>query len=1055
MGRRLADLVGLREGEGARTARLVGFLFLITLAIVLLKAAQRGIFLAAYPRAAIPDAFMLSAAFLAASAFLAAALAPRLGPIRLVQAILAAAVVLLPLGRALLLAGNREVALALYVLVEATSGLLLVQAWQVASEALDVRSAKRLLPLVGVGAGSAWVLGGFAVGQLTALVGAAGLLLVAPALLLGAAALAEAIGRRDVQRATAPVRATLLGGVGGAIRLVWISPLLRLVAAISVLDLLVEQVVDFQLFALAQERWADPERIATFMGQLYGVTGILTVVAPLLVSGRLLSRFGSTRCLMAAQAWVLVGAIVFLGLPSLAVLALTCGGDRVLKQSLSSPGRAQMQTHIPAAQRTQAGALIRGVLAPLFYLVGGAALTLVPPHGSVRWLSLAAIALTLTLLALTARRLRVAYLGALRRSMDRRRLTLDVASMPPLDREHCLALAAELGDPDERRVAFAVSLLSTGEPAIARPLLRLACAHPAAEVRAAAVLALAGFEHAEDLPVLYATLERATEDVVEQACLQGLAQLERGAVGDAVRLRADDRDPRVAALARASLARAEGVGLGSLTWAGGDPATPAARALLATEALVPDSRAGGFHALLVSAHDAERAAAAWAMGEVGPTHPGLRRAFAQLLDDPVPAVQHAAIRAAGRLGEPALIPRIVAALGERATAPAAFEALAALDDALVPAVDAALAGASELVIARTAAGLAPGRGPHGDALLLRLIDHADRVIRFRAARALATRRPTALAPAALARVRVAVRAELATGYAYWAFVAALEHAGPEPRARAFLDGELRLRIRQTERRVLALIALTADPAVIELVAARLHHPEARAVAHAVELLEHALEPTLAAWVVPFLEPRPLRLRLQAARDATLAPAPIADPLRALIDLGDPHLRQCAMLGYAARLAAEHPTIWKEDEPMLPLVERIYFLRNVPLFRELSAEDLRQVARIAGRVTWPAGHVVFRKGEAGDAMFIVARGQVEVRDGGHVLAALGQHEFFGELAVLDGEARSADAVCAEDTELLSLGRADLEELIERRPEIAREIIRVLTRRLRDTNLRAVA
>jgi CRP-like cAMP-binding protein len=236
--------------------------------------------------------------------------------------------------------------------------------------------------------------------------------------------------------------------------------------------------------------------------------------------------------------------------------------------------------------------------------------------------------------------------------------------------------------------------------------------------------------------------------------------------------------------------------------------------------------------------------------------------------------------------------------------------------------------------------------------------------------------------------------------------------------------------------------------VIDLVATRLRHADAREIAHAIELLEHELEPALAARVIPFLEPRPLRLRLEAA-----PPAPtVTDPLAALVALGDPYLRRAALLAFGQRLAAEHPAVFEEDRAMLPLVERIYFLRSVPLFHELSGEDLRQVAEIAGRRLLPAGGVVFKKGEAGDALFIVASGRVQVVDGGRALATLGQHEWFGELAVLDGEARSADAVCAEDSELLSLARADLEELIERRPEIARQIIRVLTRRLRDANLR---
>ena len=141
--------------------------------------------------------------------------------------------------------------------------------------------------------------------------------------------------------------------------------------------------------------------------------------------------------------------------------------------------------------------------------------------------------------------------------------------------------------------------------------------------------------------------------------------------------------------------------------------------------------------------------------------------------------------------------------------------------------------------------------------------------------------------------------------------------------------------------------------------------------------------------------------------------------------------------------------------MLSLVETVYFLRTVPLFLDLSGEDLLQVARIAAHRELTAGAVLFRKGDPGDAMYVVARGRVAVRDGGREIAELGREELVGELALLDGEARSADTVCVEDCELLGLARADLDELLERRPEIGREIIRVLVRRLRAANQRLAA
>src|SRR5579871_3839332 len=92
---RIAELLGLRDGESAKTGRLFAFIFLMTASLVLARSAQRGIFLAAYPRSAIPDAFLLSAAVLAVASFGASALAARVALRRLVQVLLVGGAVLL------------------------------------------------------------------------------------------------------------------------------------------------------------------------------------------------------------------------------------------------------------------------------------------------------------------------------------------------------------------------------------------------------------------------------------------------------------------------------------------------------------------------------------------------------------------------------------------------------------------------------------------------------------------------------------------------------------------------------------------------------------------------------------------------------------------------------------------------------------------------------------------------------------------------------------------------------------------------------------------------
>jgi CRP-like cAMP-binding protein len=97
--------------------------------------------------------------------------------------------------------------------------------------------------------------------------------------------------------------------------------------------------------------------------------------------------------------------------------------------------------------------------------------------------------------------------------------------------------------------------------------------------------------------------------------------------------------------------------------------------------------------------------------------------------------------------------------------------------------------------------------------------------------------------------------------------------------------------------------------------------------------------------------------------------------------------------------------------------------------------------------------VFHQGDPGDALYVVASGRVKVvlpsPESGEpaILASLGRGQFFGELAMLDGEPHSADVVALEPTECLVLGRADFERLFDAEPSLRRSLVLALARELR--------
>ncbi len=134
------------------------------------------------------------------------------------------------------------------------------------------------------------------------------------------------------------------------------------------------------------------------------------------------------------------------------------------------------------------------------------------------------------------------------------------------------------------------------------------------------------------------------------------------------------------------------------------------------------------------------------------------------------------------------------------------------------------------------------------------------------------------------------------------------------------------------------------------------------------------------------------------------------------------------------------------------------LKQGLLFAALSPEQLSRIGSLATMAEFPAGAVIFRRDEPGDAFYLIASGQVRVfvtnEEGAEVeLARLGPGESFGEMALLTGEPRSASVAAAEPVQVLVLLKSEFDRVLAEVPELARHFIGLLGRRLRQGNVEA--
>jgi len=134
---------------------------------------------------------------------------------------------------------------------------------------------------------------------------------------------------------------------------------------------------------------------------------------------------------------------------------------------------------------------------------------------------------------------------------------------------------------------------------------------------------------------------------------------------------------------------------------------------------------------------------------------------------------------------------------------------------------------------------------------------------------------------------------------------------------------------------------------------------------------------------------------------------------------------------------------------------IRLFRKVPLFEVLKDEDLEAIARVTITRSYDKDQGIILAEEEGDALFIIASGQVKVSivsENGRemILSLLGEGAVFGELSLLDGKPRSANVVATQDTALYMVRRADFLQLVYKVPQIAIGLLAELAARLRKTD-----
>lgn len=1015
----------------------------------------RSLFLSALPPWAIPFRFLLPPLALVAAVALHGRAARRLTPRQLVTATFGPIVAFVVLARILMPTPMGETfgfLLTLAVMLDAAGNVVMIVFWTIAGDVFDAREAKRLFGVISGGSVVANVAFGLFLGRLAAAIRPADLLLVIVLAVLGCWAIVQRLTIRHSRHEPAPSPQEAAAGANASegfvedLRAVLSSPLTRTLGAALVVVALVGTIADYQLdLTLKAAYGADAKGMVGFLSNFRVAAGLVGLVVQFAVAGRLMERWGVLAALLVLPASVALGGVAGLVTGgALWAISLPRAADISFKYTLNDSAFNLLYLPLTSRQRTRAKAVVDGTLKPVLAVLLGLAFLGVSRTGSTHVLPWTVPLLLLSgiWIALLFRATRH-YVDALSASLVMRRLDLGRGSVDLSDETSARVLKTAFGERDGLRVLHTLSVARSATGSDWSDLVAPLTSHSDPEVRAEAASYLAehgASRHADRLRILM-------DDIAESTRAAGIAAYCRLTGADAVPVVAPRlQDPSLSTRGAAIVALVRHGGLSGLLHAG--------RPL---------------QDLLVSPHAEERKQGAEILGELAV--PGFFHPIQDLLGDPVPSVRAAALRAAQSVAAPELVPALLKALDDPSSRGAAVRALIA-STAQDPSRLAGLARDPSLVVAArvTLVRALGNSGASAPSLLTDLAADPEERVRAAAYASMLDLREKGYALAIEPeRLREQLRTEVRAAFERRMTLADLDKDTVHP---LLLDA-LAAGVRRDHDRVLALVALLYPRVVLEPLRRAMSQADARLRANAIELIENVAQAEKDV-LVPYLGGSAAE-RQEAARLLGVTNQDPAAHVEKLLGSPDSWIRLCALASAGgssharlrsrieAELSSPDPLFRetarhalgtpaagagqaREGESRMPLapLEKVLFLKQVSLFREIPAEDVAALLPIAEEVSFQAGDVVIREGDKGDALYLIVEGSIGISAGGVATGKrLGSRDVIGELSILTGDPRSV--TCTAESEVLAL-RIDREpfwQLMRERPEVPVGLVKILT------------
>ena len=1015
---RLAAFMHIRDGEGRLVALMMAVMFLPSAGAAIGVSSAESLFLSRVGADALPGLYVALGLVTIVTTLGITTLLGRIPPIRFY--------LFMPIGIALLLGGARflveldfdGIYRLLWVTVFLFDTFMRLVLWGIAGISFDTRQAKRLFPLFVAAGILGFSVGGLATGPLVQLLGTENLLLVwASTLLLGfvftrtitrtTGATPSASMRRIRRRRGSRVRDDLQAGY----QYVRNSRLMRWIALSALLFQALYFLLAFPFSKAVEMHHPVEDDMTAFLGVFRGITTGSALLISILVATRFNARFG----LMAG--FLVLAVFDFLGFSGLALWSTFTAivAFRFLHESWQSGVTrtawfAQFNI-VPPVRREQTRMFVNGVCLQIGVVLVGIMLLVGNQLMAAQQLYIiGAVVAGFTLFAVS--RARKAYLSALVEALRAGRPHVFSSEEDPFS----------TFQQDAAAMNVAIAGLSDTDPAVRRV---------AADI-------LSNLK----VPEAASNLEEALSDgnvEVRLAVLPALARLNATSAWDKVVMCLSDPEPEVRVQAVATLRR---LAKGSTNFPMHvqpllDDPVAAVRAVAAVSLLTtgPHKRAEETLRQMSVAEDADsrvealKNLGAWGAAQAyGPAQAALR--------DPEPAVRRAAASALAHIDDQRCAETLVCALND--------------DDRSVRKTIAESIGTIGLsTLERTVQSLSDPALEEGALLALERLPVATQADAIRA----------------YARDRVTKSLHY---HRLWRQAMIL--VGRDFRAQLLADA-LRYHAEYNGINALRAIGVLEDGNAVAVAVDSLNSTDPLQRANAVETLDSIADRDIVRPVLRLWEPAD-------ERSAAYHNVPPEQAIRQALQDTNGWLRACAAL---AADGTDSPEIQSELSQLaqsdpdptvretaaaaldgaktmqtlstLSLMERILFLKRVPLFANLPPAELKQVAAIADEHLFVDGETIAQQDEPGDELYIIVSGQVRVLVTGNddkesEVALRGAGEYVGEMAVISRKPRMARLVAAGDVRTLCIEQKQFEGILRERPETSLAVMRELCDRLRE-------